>query len=51
MSITVVFKKVGFNINIGKSSATHSQIAWFSIDKVYFDKSGEIYFAKQLVAI
>ena len=49
MQITIIFKKIGFNINISRESAGHSQIGIFSIDKMYF-KNGEVDFAKQLIS-
>jgi len=51
MTISIIFKKVGYDICIGKQSSRHKQIYWFSIAKVYLDENGEVYFGKQLVAI
>jgi len=48
MQISIVFKNIGFNINIGRKSVNHSQIYLLSIDKMYF-KNGEVDFAKQLI--
>jgi len=50
MQISIVFKNIGFNINIGRKSAYHNQVYLFSIDKIYFE-NGEIYFGKQLIRI
>jgi hypothetical protein len=50
MCISIVFKKIGFNICIGKKSADHRQACYFSIDKMYF-VDGKIDFAKQLICI
>jgi len=49
MQISIVFKKIGFNINFGRESASHNQMCLFSIDKMYLE-NGEVDFAKQLIS-
>ena len=43
MTISIVFKKIGYSITIGHESAVNSCAYWFSITKEYYENKQVVY--------